>query len=140
MLIIGSSQLTVLLTPLNLCLIILKMQNLFSDTWFPILQFMLDLELTSTKRVSQRPKFCTEARDSVLKPAHSLVGCRSSPKASSQSSPWFSRPAMRGHSRERPPHWAATRHSASAGCRAGTRAPLAQKSLSTLAAARQQDM
>ena len=47
MLIIGSSQLTVLLTPLNLCLIILKMQNLFSDTWFPILQFMLDLELTS---------------------------------------------------------------------------------------------
>ena len=47
MLMIGSSQLTVLLTTLNLCLIILKMQNLFSDTWFPILQFMLDLELTS---------------------------------------------------------------------------------------------
>ncbi len=33
-LMIGSSQLTVLLTPLNLCLSILKMQNLFSDTWF----------------------------------------------------------------------------------------------------------
>ncbi len=47
MLIIGSSQLTVLLTPLNLSLINLKMQNLFSDTWFPILQFMLNLELTS---------------------------------------------------------------------------------------------
>ena len=45
MLIIGSSQLIVLLTPLNLCLIILKKQNLFSDTWFPILQFMLNLKL-----------------------------------------------------------------------------------------------
>ncbi len=47
--IIESSQLTVLLTRahLDLCLINLKMQNLFSDTWIPILQFMLDLELTS---------------------------------------------------------------------------------------------
>ena len=57
MLIIGSSQLTVLLTPLNLCLIILKMQNLFSDTWFPILQFTLDLELTSLNVRLSAPKF-----------------------------------------------------------------------------------
>ena len=46
------------------------------------------------KRASQRPKFCTEARDSVLKPAHTIGGCRSSPEARSQSSPWFSRPAI----------------------------------------------
>ena len=57
MLIIGSSQLTVLLTPLNLCLIILKMQNLFSDTWFPIVQFMLDLELTSLNVGFSAPNF-----------------------------------------------------------------------------------
>ena len=94
MLIIGSSQLTVLLTPLNLCLINLKMQNLFSDTWFPFLQFMLDLELTSLNVRFSAPKFCTEARDSVLKPAHTIGGCRSSPEARSQSSPWFSRPAI----------------------------------------------
>ncbi len=41
--IIESSHLTVLLTHLNLFLTILKMQNLFSDAWFPILQFMLVL-------------------------------------------------------------------------------------------------
>ena len=46
------------------------------------------------KRASQRPKFCTEARDSVLKPAHTIVSCRSSPEARSQRSPWFSRPAI----------------------------------------------
>ena len=46
------------------------------------------------KRASQRPKFCTEARDSVLKPAHTIGGCRSSPEARSQRSPWFSRPAI----------------------------------------------
>jgi len=57
MLIIGSSQLTVLLTPLNLSLINLKMQNLFSDTWFPILQFMLDLELTSLNVRFSAPNF-----------------------------------------------------------------------------------
>jgi hypothetical protein len=57
MLIIGSSQLTVLLTPLNLWFINLKMQNLFSDTWFPILQFMLDLELTSLNVRLSAPNF-----------------------------------------------------------------------------------
>ena len=57
MLMIGSSQLTVLLTPLNLSLINLKMQNLFSDTWFPILQFMLDLELTSLNVRLSAPNF-----------------------------------------------------------------------------------
>ena len=46
------------------------------------------------KHVFQRPKFCTEARDSVLKPAHTIGGCRSSPEARSQRSPWFSRPAI----------------------------------------------
>ena len=46
------------------------------------------------KRASQRTKFCTEARDSVLKPAHTIGGCRSSPEARSQRSPWFSRPAI----------------------------------------------
>ena len=46
------------------------------------------------KHASQRPKICTEARDSVLKPAHTIGGCRSSPKARSQRSPWFSRPAI----------------------------------------------
>ena len=46
------------------------------------------------KRAFQRPKFCTEARDSVLKPAHTIGGCRSSPEARSQRSPWFSRPAI----------------------------------------------
>ena len=46
------------------------------------------------KRESQRPKFCTEARDSVLKPVHTIGGCRSSPKARSQRWPWFSRPAI----------------------------------------------
>ena len=46
------------------------------------------------KSVFQRPKFCTEARDSVLKPAHTIGGCRSSPGARSQRSPWFSRPAI----------------------------------------------
>ena len=64
MLIIGSSQLTVLLTPLNLSLINLKMQNLFSDTWFrvPILQFMLDLELTSLKVRLSAPNFAQRRR------------------------------------------------------------------------------
>ena len=57
MLMIGSSQLTVLLTPLNLCLIILKMQNLFSDVWFPILQVVLDLELTSLNVRLSAPNF-----------------------------------------------------------------------------------
>ena len=57
MLIIGSSQLTVLLTPLNLSLINLKMQNLFSDTWFPILQVMLDQELTSLNMSLSAPNF-----------------------------------------------------------------------------------
>jgi len=57
MLIIGSSQLTILLTPLNLSLINLKMQNLFSDTWIPILQFMLDLELTSLNVRLSAPNF-----------------------------------------------------------------------------------
>ena len=56
-LIIGSSQLTVLLTPLILSLIILKMQNFFSDTWFPILQFMLNLELTSLNVWSRASNF-----------------------------------------------------------------------------------
>jgi len=46
------------------------------------------------KRGFQRPKFCTEARDSVLKPAHTIGGCRSSPEVRSQRSPWFSRPAI----------------------------------------------
>ena len=46
------------------------------------------------KRASQRPKFCTEARDSVLKPMHTIGGCRSSPEARSQRLPWFSRPAI----------------------------------------------
>ena len=46
------------------------------------------------KLAFQRPKFCTEARDSVLKPAHTIGGCRSSPEARSQRSPWFSRPAI----------------------------------------------
>ena len=57
MLIIGSSQSTVLLTPLNLSLIILKMQNLFSNTWFPNLQFIFDLELTSLNVCLSTPKF-----------------------------------------------------------------------------------
>ena len=57
MLIIGSSQLTIPLTPLNLSLIILKMKNLFSDTWFPILQFMLYLELTSLNLHLSSPNF-----------------------------------------------------------------------------------
>jgi hypothetical protein len=55
--IIESFQLTVLLTHLNLSLINLKMQNLFSDTWFPILQFMLDLELTSLDVRLSTPNF-----------------------------------------------------------------------------------
>jgi hypothetical protein len=46
------------------------------------------------KRAFQLPKFSTEARDSVLKPAHTTGGCRSSPEARSQRSPWFSRPAI----------------------------------------------
>jgi len=46
------------------------------------------------KRAIQRLKFCTEARDSVLKPAHSIGGCRSCPEVRSQRSPWFSRPAI----------------------------------------------
>jgi len=46
------------------------------------------------KRAFQRPKFCTDARDSVLKPAHTIGGCRSSPEDRSQRSPWFSRPAI----------------------------------------------
>ena len=46
------------------------------------------------KLAFQRPKFCTEARDSVLKPAHTIGGCRSSPEARSQRSPRFSRPAI----------------------------------------------
>ncbi len=46
------------------------------------------------KRESQHPKFCTEARDSVLKSAHTIGDCRSSPEARSQSLPWFSRPAI----------------------------------------------
>ncbi len=57
MLMIGSSQLKILLTPLNICLIDLKMQNLFSDTWFPILQFMLVLELTSLNMRFSTPNF-----------------------------------------------------------------------------------
>ncbi len=57
MLIIGSSQLTVLPTHLNLCLIILKAHILFSDTWFPILQFTLDLELTSLNVRLSAPNF-----------------------------------------------------------------------------------
>ena len=36
------------------------------------------------KLAFQSSKFCTEARDSVLKPAHTIGGCRSSPEASSQ--------------------------------------------------------
>ena len=46
------------------------------------------------KHVFQRPKFCTEARDTVLKPAHTIGGCRSSPEVRFQGSPWFSRPAI----------------------------------------------
>ena len=46
------------------------------------------------KPVFQLPKICTEARDSVLKPAHTIGSCRSSPEATSQRSPWFSRPAI----------------------------------------------
>ena len=48
------------------------------------------------KLASQRPKFCTEVRDSlsVMKPAHTISGCRSSPESRSQRSPWFSRPAI----------------------------------------------
>ena len=48
------------------------------------------------KRAIQHLKFCTEARDSVLrlKPAHSIGSCRSSPEARSQRSPWFSRSAL----------------------------------------------
>ena len=46
------------------------------------------------KCVFQLPKFCTEARDSVLKPAHPMEGCISSPEVRSQRSPWFSRPAI----------------------------------------------
>ncbi len=46
------------------------------------------------KRASQRPKFCTEARNSVLKPAHTIGSCRSSPEARFQRSPWFSRQAI----------------------------------------------
>ena len=45
------------------------------------------------KRAIKRPKFCTEARDIVLKPAHTIGGCRSSPEARSQRLPLFSRPA-----------------------------------------------
>ncbi len=48
---------TVLLTHLNLSLINLKMQNLFSDTWFPILQSMLNLELTSLNARLSTPYF-----------------------------------------------------------------------------------
>ncbi len=33
------------------------------------------------KRGSLLPKFCTEPRDSILKPAHTIGGSRSSPKA-----------------------------------------------------------
>ncbi len=46
------------------------------------------------KRASQRPKFCTEARDSFLKPAHTIGSRRSSPEVRSLRSPWFSRPAI----------------------------------------------
>ena len=46
------------------------------------------------KLAFQHPKFCTEARDSVLKPAHTIGSCRSSPEATSQRLPWFSRPAI----------------------------------------------
>ncbi len=92
--IIGSSQLTDLLTPLNLSLSNLKMQNLFSDTWFPILQFMLDLELTSLNVRLSAPNFAQRLRDSVLKPAHTIGSCRSSPEVRCQRSPWFSRPAI----------------------------------------------
>ena len=46
------------------------------------------------KLAFQRLKFCTEARDSVLKPAHTIGGCISSPEVRSQRLPWFSRPAI----------------------------------------------
>ena len=46
------------------------------------------------KRAFQRPKFCTDARDSVLKPAHTIGCCRSSPEARTQRSPWLSGPAI----------------------------------------------
>ena len=46
------------------------------------------------KRAFQLPKSCTEARDSVLKPAHTIWSCRSSPEAIYQRSPWFSHPAI----------------------------------------------
>ena len=34
-----------------------KVHNLFSDTWLPILQFMLDLELTSSNLRLSAPNF-----------------------------------------------------------------------------------
>ncbi len=46
------------------------------------------------KRASQRPKFCTETKDSILKPGHIIGSCRSSPKVRFPRSPWFSRPAI----------------------------------------------
>ncbi len=46
------------------------------------------------QRASQCPKFCTEARDSVLKPVHTIGCCRSSPEVSAKRLPWFSRPAI----------------------------------------------
>ncbi len=48
------------------------------------------------ERSSQRPKICTETRDSVMKPAHTIGSCRSSPEVRSQPerSSWFSRPAL----------------------------------------------
>ena len=46
------------------------------------------------KRASLCPKLCTKTRDSVLKPAHAIGGCRSSPEDRTQRSPWFSRPAI----------------------------------------------
>ncbi len=40
--------------------------------------------------MSQRPKNCTEARNSVLKPEHTIGSCRSSPEVRSQRLPCFS--------------------------------------------------
>ncbi len=39
-------------------------------------------------------KFCTEARDSVLKPAHTICGGKPSPLDKTQRSPSFSHPAI----------------------------------------------
>ncbi len=64
--IIESSQLTVLPTHLNLCSINLQMQNLFFRHMISHSPVHARSRANFIKRASQLPKFCTEARDSIL--------------------------------------------------------------------------